>query len=86
MPGVKFTKSWMPVMPTMSRFSEVKADTATGTSCSDCSRFSAVTTSSSRVAPSSTAWAMAGWATAAKASAETPAARNARRGAVLRDM
>ena len=67
---------------------EVNADTATGTSCSDCSRFSAVMTSSSTIEASSStaAWAKAGWAAAVSAAAETPAIRNARTGAVLRDM
>ncbi len=36
-------------MPTRSRSFEVKAEIATGTSCRFCSRFSAVTTSSSIV-------------------------------------
>ena len=48
-PGVKFVMSWTVLIPTRSRFSDVKAEMATGTSCRLCSRFSAVTTSSSMV-------------------------------------
>ncbi len=48
-PGVKLVRSETVVIPIRSRRSEVKAETATGTSCRLCARFSAVTTSSSMV-------------------------------------
>ena len=44
---MKVAKSWIVRIPTMSRVSSVKADTATGTSCRLSSRFCAVTTNSS---------------------------------------
>ena len=93
MPGVKFTKSWMPLMPTMSRLAEVKAETATGTSCSDCSRFSAVTTSSSISLPpdaaasaGAAACASAACGSAVRAKAEAPRASSVRNRTVGRDI
>ena len=54
--------SWIVLMPIRSRFSEVKAEMATGTSCRLCARFSAVTTSSSMVLLAAAAVAGLVWA------------------------
>lgn len=48
-PGVKLVMSWIDWMPITSRVLSVKAEIATGMSWRFCSRFSAVTTSSSMV-------------------------------------
>src|SRR5947207_8327390 len=86
-PGVKFVMSWIVLIPTRSRRSDEKAEMATGTSCRLCSRFSAVTTSSSMVlvdaaAAAVVAWRDCAWADVTRAVART-SAPDARRRALV---
>src|SRR3990167_2026790 len=65
--------SWIVRMPTSSRVAEVKAVTATGTSCNASSRRSAVTTTSSSTGPVGAAsWAKARSSNAKNANAAQP--------------
>ena len=68
------------VIPIKSRRAEVKAETATGTSCRLCARFSAVTTNSSMVLVDA-AWVavLPVWACAVEASAAASIALDAMR-------
>ena len=81
--GIARSSSEPPSICRASRFSALNADTAIGTSCSDCSRFWAVTMTSSTVVAGpavgadAVSWAHAGAAAIRMASADAPPVRRA---------